>query len=410
MSNRINQIEVLPPPVGEELCPESRKSLHIVPAPVHVLFIIDELCELGGAERILLKMVRLLPKDLFRCSVVTFRIREDLAELKDIGCPLHVFPLKKTYDWNALKTAVRLRTLIRREKVSIVHTFFETSDLWAGMVARLSGRPVLISSRRDLGILRSAKHRFAYKAMARFYDKVLAVSPQVREFCIRTDGLSPSRVETLMNGLELDAVAKPQSRAVIRWQNAIADNVPVIATVANIRRVKGLDVLVQAAKLVCPKYPKAIFMVIGRELEEEYCRDLERMISEAGLDPNFRFMGGREDVYALLKMSDVFCLPSRSEGFSNALIEAMACRLPCIATDVGGNREAVVDRETGFIVPSEDWRSIAESILCVLDDRQLAASMGSAGEAVVRAKFTMEAMMNRITCIYQELLKERGPA
>src|SRR5216684_5034442 len=161
MTNGINNVETLAPPAGQAISPESCKTLHILPTPVHVLFVIDELCELGGAERILLKMVRLLPKDLFRCSVVTFRIREDLEELTEIGCPLYVFPLKKTYDFNALRMAMRLRNLIRREKVSIVHTFFETSDLWAGLVARLSGCPVLISSRRDMGILRSGKHRAA---------------------------------------------------------------------------------------------------------------------------------------------------------------------------------------------------------------------------------------------------------
>ena len=130
------------------------------------------------------------------------------------------------------------------------------------------------------------------------------------------------------------------------------------------------------------------------------------MIAEAGLRENFRFMGGRDDVYALLKMSDVFCLPSRSEGFSNALIEAMACRLPCVATDVGGNREAVEDCETGFIVPSEDWRAMAERLITVLDDRDLTAAMGSRAEADVRVRFTAEAMMSRIAAIYCELLKE----
>ncbi len=407
MTNGINNVETLAPPAGQAISPESCKTLHILPTPVHVLFVIDELCELGGAERILLKMVRLLPKDLFRCSVVTFRIREDLEELTEIGCPLYVFPLKKTYDFNALRMAMRLRNLIRREKVSIVHTFFETSDLWAGLVARLSGCPVLISSRRDMGILRSGKHRAAYKLMARFYDKVLAVSPQVRDFCVRHDGLRPEQVEILMNGLELDTVFRAQGRAVMRRRHAIADQAPVVVTVANIRRVKGLDVLVRASKLVCRKHPKAIFLVIGKVLEEDYRRRLERMIAEAGMAGNFRFMGGREDVCDLLKMGDVFCLPSRSEGFSNALIEAMACRLPCVATDVGGNQEAVEDWETGFIVNNEDWRGMAERLTILLDDRELAVSMGRKAEAVVRAKFTAEAMMGRITGVYRDMLAER---
>src|SRR5262249_42250073 len=145
----------------EEAPPAECKTLHIArsftAAPTHVLFIIDELCEMGGAEKALLKMVRLLPHELFRCSILTFKVNEQAEELKNISCPLHVLPLKKTYDWNAWKVAWQIRQLIRHERVSIVHTFFETSDIWAGPIARLSGCPVLISSRRDLGILRSLK-------------------------------------------------------------------------------------------------------------------------------------------------------------------------------------------------------------------------------------------------------------
>src|SRR5215469_9936267 len=185
----------------EEAPPAGCKSLHIAEAgpgsPVHVLFIIDQLCEMGGAERVLFKLVRLLPPDRFRCSILTFKIDRQAEALKHISCPLHVLPLKKTYDWNSLKVARQIGRLVKQERVSIVHTFFETSDLWAAPIAKLSGCPVLVSSRRDLGILRSRKHRIGYKVMGRFYDAVLAVSPQVRDFCIQQDGLDPARVHTL---------------------------------------------------------------------------------------------------------------------------------------------------------------------------------------------------------------------
>ena len=391
---------------------ESCKSLHIpmeaTDSRPHVLFIIDELCEMGGAERVLLKMVRLMPQQAFRCSLLTFKIRPEIEELRNIGCPLYVWPLRKTYDWNALKVAGQILRLIRQERVSIVHTFFETSDIWGAMVARISGCPVLISSRRDLGILRSRKHRIAYRMIGHFYDAVLAVSPQVREFCIQTDGLKPARVHTLFNGLEMDPVIGAEGRAVMRRRDAIPENVPVIATVANIRRVKGLDVLVRAARLVCDQHPDTIFLIIGRKSEQEYCRELEEMVHSLGLDSNFRMVGSREDVLSLLKMSDVFCLPSRSEGFSNALIEAMACGLPCVATDVGGNREALEDQVSGFIVASEDWQKMGDRLTALLDDRQMAAGMGRHGEAVVRQKFTAEAMMENLVGIYGRLLLARG--
>lgn len=394
------------PTALEDAPPVECKTLHIAEsvAPVHVLFIIDELCEMGGAERVLFKIVRHLPSDHFRCSILTFRVNREAAALKEISCPIHVFPLKKTYDWNALKVARQIRKFIRREKVSIVHTFFETSDLWAGPIARMSGCPVLVSSRRDLGILRSRKHRIGYKLMGRLYDAVLAVSPQVRKFCIENDGLSPGKVRTLFNGLETGQVLQTRSRSRMRQEMGIADDVPVITTVGNIRQVKGIDVLVQAASLVCRKHPKTLFLIVGRKSEQEYCRELENKISSLGLAENFRFLGSREDVFAILRMSDAFCLPSRSEGFSNALIEAMASKLPCVATNVGGNSEVVKHGETGFIVASEDLQDLAARLIYLLDDPSLATEMGLRGEEVIQSQFTVQAMIGGLVQVYQELL------
>jgi len=413
MPSRINELPATPAPAQahrEERSHPSRKSLHITatadPRP-HVLFIIDELWEMGGAERVLLKMIRLLPRDKFRCTLLTFKVREGIDELKTIGCPLWVLPLGRTYNWNAFRAARQMRRFIRRQQVAIVHTFFETSDLWGALVARLSGCPVVVSSRRDLGILRSAKHHFAYKLFRGLYDRVLTVSPQVRDFCIQTDGLNPKKVLTLFNGLEMGPILAAPSRELTRWQNAIRDDLPVIITVANIRRVKGIDVLVRAAQVVCSRYPQALVLVIGEPSEPDYCDELKETVLSLGLQSNFRFMGSRADVISLLRMSDVFCLPSRSEGFSNALLEAMACRLPCVATDVGGNREAIEDGQSGFIVASEDSQEMARRILALLDNRALATAMGCRAEAVIRKKFTAEAMMTNLIEIYNGLLQAR---
>jgi glycosyltransferase involved in cell wall biosynthesis len=107
-------------------------------------------------------------------------------------------------------------------------------------------------------------------------------------------------------------------------------------------------------------------------------------------------------------MSDIFCLPSRSEGFSNALIEAMACSLPCVATDVGGNREVLTDGETGFLVPNENSHEMALALVRLLDDPNHAAAMGARGEKVVQGRFTTQAMMANLVSVYNRLLAAKG--
>lgn len=380
-----------------------------VPAPEapHVLFLIDELCTLGGAERALLRTLRLLPKDRFRCSLATFRINPSLEALHRLPCDLHVFPLRRTYDVNALRMALRLRNLIRHEKVKIVHTFFETSDLWGGPIAKLSGCAALVSNRRDMGILRLSKHQFAYRVMNPLFDHVLTVSEEVRSYCIQHDRLNPEKVTTLYTGIEMENVLAADGTNGLRVTLGVADDSPLIITVANIRRVKGLDTLLRAAAAVRQEFPRAVFLLVGGISESPHYQELQDLAASLGLKENVRFLGARDDVISLLKISDVFCLPSRSEGFSNALLEAMARGLPCVATRVGGNAEAVEEGRNGFLVPHEDPDALADRILTLLRQPSLAKQMGQVGRQIVEAKFTADAMIARLVELYDSLLDRK---
>ena len=374
--------------------------------PHHVLFLIDRFPQrMGGAEGTLLKITRLLPATRYRCSVVTFAIDPTFEDIRGLfQCPLHILPMQRTYDLGALKVAMRIARIIRKENVSIVHTFFHTSDLWGGLIAKLSGSPVLISSRRDMGLNRSTKHRWGYRILRGMFDQVQAVSDQVRSFSISNDGLPPERVVTLRNGVDLQEVdaikALPRSDSAL----GVAEASHLITTVGNIRPVKGTDVLVKTAALVCKEFPRAVFVVIGRANDSDYFRGLQEQTTSLGLSRNVRFLGLRSDVISILKASDVFFLPSRSEGLSNALLEAMACQLPCVVTDVGGNAEVVANGESGFLVASEDAQSAADRILGLLRDPVAARRMGESGRNIVEESFAAQAMVDRLVGLYDELL------
>jgi glycosyltransferase involved in cell wall biosynthesis len=366
----------------------------------HVLFLIDQLCGIGGAERSLLNILRFLPRDRFRCSVVTFKADPAWSGFENFPCDWWHFPLQRTYDWNALKVALRLRRLIRSQKVDIVHTFFETSDIWGGMVAKLSGAPVLISSRRDMGILRNAMHRFAYRALGPLFDLVLTVSEEVRTFCIQHDHLKPEKVLTLHNAIELEMIPSASPAVDLRNSMGLGHASHLICTIGHVRRIKGVDVLVRAAKRVCAEFPRAVFLVIGGVLEPDHLQELQGLIESLDLKENVKFLGPSEDVLPLLAMSDVYCLASRSEGFSNALLEAMACGLPCVATRVGGNPEAVEDGRSGFLIESEDIGALADRIRTLLRQPERAKEMGRQGRRIIEAKFTIPVMISRLVEVY----------
>jgi glycosyltransferase involved in cell wall biosynthesis len=367
-------------------------------ASPHVLLVVDQFPRtLGGGERIILRLARLLPKYGFRVSILTFSIHSESAVLESASCPIYLLPLTRTYDVTAFRAALAFRSFLRQQRVQIVQTFFESSDLWAGFITKAMSSAKLIWSRRDMGILRARKHRIAYRLMARFSDAVFAVSDQVRRHCIDVDRIDANRVQTIYNGLDL-----------ADWDSAArcdkAQGEVLIATAGNIRRVKGHDIFIRAAASIAARFPEASFSIAGEVLDSEYFAELQALVQELNLSDRFRVVGGITNLREYLSTADIFVLPSRSEGFSNAIIEAMAASLPVVATDVGGNAEAVKDGATGFIVPAEDPAALSAAIIRLLSDPLQAKAMGIAGRKLAGEMFTTEAMMGRIVATYKELL------
>lgn len=364
----------------------------------HVVFVVDQLGKsLGGGERVALKTAALLPQFGYRASVVTFFAHPDSPALRSSQRPIYLLPLKRTYDFQALRGAASLGKFLDLHQVEIVQTFFESSDLWAGLVTRATSDAKLIWSRRDMGILRTSKHHYAYRILARMPDAVFAVSEQVKQHCIQTDGIPAERVQTIYNGLDLASWAPrpPSSRS---------GRSPIrITTVGNIRHVKGHDVLIRAAAIVLKGYPEVSFEVVGEVLDGPYFDSLRSLIAELNLTDKFVFVGGSSSIRVHLIESDIFVLPSRSEGFSNAIIEAMAAVLPVVATDVGGNAEAVVSGVSGFLVPSDDPPALASALMKLIAEPELRGRMGLAGREIAEKRFSTDVMMRETVAIYNQL-------
>lgn len=370
-------------------------------AKPHVLLVIDQFSKtLGGGERIVLKLAALLPQYGYRASILTFRADPESPALKSPPCPVYLVPLQRTYDLTALKAAFHLRRFLKEQQIRVVQTFFESSDIWGGFVTKTMSNAKLIWSRRDMGILRTGKHEIAYRLMGRLPDAVFAVSELVRRHCIEEDRIDPARVKTIYNGLDLSDWSTPSR----------PDRSPgkfLVTTAGNIRHVKGHDIFIRAAASIVPQFPNVSFSIAGGVLEPAYFEELQSMVRDLNLTNHFHFAGSVTNLREYLSTADIFVLPSRSEGFSNAIVEAMAASLPVVATDVGGNAEAVQDGLSGFIVPSDDPDALAAAITQLLTDPARATAMGAAGKQRVAENFTTETMMKQTTEVYAKLLARK---
>jgi glycosyltransferase involved in cell wall biosynthesis len=182
----------------------------------------------------------------------------------------------------------------------------------------------------------------------------------------------------------------------------IPDDALVITVIANLIAYKGHRDLVDALALIRDQLPQPWrLLAIGRD--DGIGGDLKAQAQSLGLGDNIRWLGERGDVDELLSASDMFNLPSHQEGFSNALLEAMAARLPVVATAVGGNADAVVAGETGSLVPVRDPRALAAAILRLAQDPDLRASFGEAGRRRVEQRFSLQACVDRYERLYRAL-------
>jgi glycosyltransferase involved in cell wall biosynthesis len=245
------------------------------------------------------------------------------------------------------------------------------------------------------------------KAACRMANRVIANSSAVRSWLLSL-GIKEDHIDVIPNGIALAERPLPSRDLPIRRELGIDLAAPVVAVVSRLNPGKGVEYFLRAATTVSQRCPAARFLIVGESyFNRSYRPELEKLAQELGLAANVIFTGERTDVPALLQEVNVSVLPSLSEGLSNSLLEAMAARLPVIATNVGGNPEIVRDGTTGFLVPSQDPEALSNAIIRVLESPDLADRLGEAGYNRVAAQFSLKSTVQKTEDLYTALLEER---
>jgi glycosyltransferase involved in cell wall biosynthesis len=294
--------------------------------------------------------------------------------------------------WGALRA---YRDWCIRNRLALVHTWEIYSNVFGLAGAALARVPVRIGSRRGLNPDRRPSlrwlQRLSYTAAHRIVANSRAAARQLER-----EGVPDSRVSVVYNGLDLDRF--PDRLPCRKTHRVLA--------VAGIRHVKGIDVLVEAAARVVAAVPDVRFVVAGDGPDRSKAEAQARAL---GVDRAFEFLGHRDDVPALMAEADVFVLPSRSEAFPNALLEAMAAGLPVVASRVGGVVELVEHGHTGLIVAPDDPDALAGSLIQLLRESARAAAIGAAARESVRARYSVDRMVQQFEALYIAELELRAP-
>lgn len=366
-----------------------------------VLYVIWSL-QMGGAERVVADLARHLDRRLFRPLVCCLNFKGRLAEaLEADGVPVFALDKRPKLD---LRVLVRLVRLMRRERVDVVHTHLWTSAFWGRLAGALARVPVVVITEHNLDTWRRAPHLLADRLLGRVTDDWVFVSREVEAFYRARLALPAGRGHVVHNGVDVAPFTRRPDAAAVRARMGLPAAARVAGVVGRLEARKGHRFFLDAMRRVVDRAPGTIGLIVGEGREKEA---LLAQRDALGLGDAVRLVGYWPDLAEAFAALDVFVLPSLMEGHPLAILEAMAAGKPVVATDVGGNGEAVQPDVTGLLVPPADPAALADAILSLLAEPERSLALGEAGRRSLDRRFSLEAAVRANEHLYLQRYQER---
>jgi glycosyltransferase involved in cell wall biosynthesis len=237
--------------------------------------------------------------------------------------------------------------------------------------------------------------------MHRFSERIIAVSESLKKD-LTAKGVPKEKIYTIRHGIHIGSVnaTEKEIEEVKRTLN-LADNTQTVGTVGRLTWVKNHELFIQACKLIAPKHPDLVFLIVGDGLLR---KDLETLVRELSMSERIIFTGWVNKIYPILHLLDVLVVSSRSEGFGYILLEGMACRNAIVATHVSEVPQIIGDGETGILVPSDNVQALADAIDYLLHHPKQRKEMGELARRKVSRRFPIEREVESTMEIYLKTL------
>lgn len=369
---------------------------------VVVVYVIDNM-RVGGTELNAVRIAERLDLDHFELRVVCLGEDGPLTErYRAMGVPVVNMPIRSFYGWSMLQSGLRFVRYVRQARADVVHAHDVYSNIFVAVWARLAGVPVIIASRRWWHSLPSRKLQLGSRFAFRRAKAVLANSRQVAGTVI-ADGIPAAKVWTITNFADDSAfgIAPDGEIRQLRRKWSAPDDAIVIGCVARMDPVKDHAGLVHAFALVHQHDSRVFLVLIG---DGEMRPALESQVSALGLENAVHFTGELRDGRNHHRGFDISVLASRSEGFPNTLVEAMAAGRPVVATAVGGSIDAVEHDTTGILVPPADSTALADALLRLVRDPVAREKLGRQGLQRARDRYQASRVVSDLAGMYGQLV------
>jgi glycosyltransferase involved in cell wall biosynthesis len=377
--------------------------------PLRVAFCIDNM-NVGGTELNAVRTARHLVGRGVELRVFSLSGEGPLLEwYAEADIPVHVLPMTRLYGRDAWRRGRELAGLVRRYGVQVVHAHDFYSNVFAAPWARVSGAAFIASRRWWEGSDRRLR-RWANRCSYVFADRVLANSPGVAELLSGVERVRRSSVIMIPNFLDDGAFEVPPAgwREHLAADLALPADVLVVGAVASLSPIKDHATLLRAAAALMTRWPQLHVVLVGADNGSR--SDLELLAARLDIGQRVRFAGLRPSQPSAHHLFDISTLTSVSEGLPNSVLEAMAAARPVVATSVGAVPDAVVDGETGFLVPAGDDAALAARLATLLADEELRRRMGDAGRQRARDQYSAAVAVSRLLEVYEAIAPARRTA
>ena len=344
----------------------------------------------GGGQWSLYYLIKHLDKDRFHPLVLCPEQGELSDNIIKVGAEPIFMKTGRMRSFNPF-TIKKLVSIIKDRDIAIIHTDSTTETFYAGIAAKIMNIPLIWHIRASEG--QWALDRLLSALSTKL---ILVASALIKRFKWLDKGKAP----TVYNGIDLEEFDSFTSASSIREEFNIDKDTVLLACSGRLEERKGQEYLVSAMRNI--NNAKIIF---AGKADETYFARIKQMCNEFDISERVIFAGHRKDVPALLREIDIFVFPViRGEGFSRAVLEAMAAGKPVIATDDAGNPEAVIEGETGHIVPTKDTATLSEKIRDLINNKEKRTSMGVAGRGKVELNFNVKNIVRQIEKVYLDIL------
>ncbi|GAA4992642.1 glycosyltransferase family 4 protein [Kitasatospora paranensis] len=377
---------------------------------MHVLYVIDSLHRVGGAEQGLVAMAPQLVRAGVQLDVAYLKGSPGGFQPELVAAGARVFGVHRP---GRAATAAALRRLVREQRPDLVHTTLYESDVLGRAAALSAGVPVVSSlvnssygpehlHARGLSPWKVRAAQAVDAVTAQGARRFHALTRHVASSMSRRLRIAADRIDVVPRGRdpELLGAVTPERRAAVRAALELDGGVPVVLAAARQQYQKGLDVLVEAFADVRRKEPDAVLLLAGSRGAET--ARLEELAERAG---GVRFLGPRDDVYDLMATADVFAVPSRWEGLGSAAMEAMGVGVPLVCSDVPALRETVGSQDYALLVPPERPAELAAGLLEALGDPAAAGTRVKAARARFLTSFTLQQVGAQMVGFYERSLR-----